>query len=100
MGQPDGSYTPAPPSAGSPPANAQPADTFGAAPTANQGNASGGPASLDEQLSSLEAKVYGKKQDDMTLMQRMEKLEKELTGKTRSGTIIERMDYLKRTFGN
>src|SRR6185369_882700 len=43
--------------------------------------------SLEDQLGVLEGKVYGKKHDNLTLVQRIEHMEKDLTGKSRNGTI-------------
>lgn len=55
--------------------------------------------SFDEQLSAVEMKVYGAKQTNLTVLQRIEKIEKDSLGQARSGTILERINYLKSSFG-
>lgn len=57
------------------------------------------PVSLDDQLAAVEMKVYGHKQADLTVLQRLEKIERDAAGQVRTGTIIERIDYLKKSFG-
>jgi hypothetical protein len=54
---------------------------------------------LDEQLTAVELKVYGTKQANLTVIQRLEKIEREAAGQVRVGTISERIDYLKKSFG-
>ncbi len=54
---------------------------------------------LDEQLTSVEMKVYGTKQGALTILQRLEKIERDSAGQVRAGTIVERIDYLKKSFG-
>lgn len=55
--------------------------------------------SFDEQLSAVEMKVYGAKQTNLTVLQRIEKIEKDSLGQPRNGTILERINYLKSSFG-
>lgn len=55
--------------------------------------------SLDQQLSSVEMKVYGQKQGDLTVLQRLEKIERDAAGQVRTGTIVDRIEYLKKSFG-
>jgi hypothetical protein len=84
--------TSAPNSYQGPPLNSYPTTP---APPASLGSAN----SLEEQLTSVEVKVYGRKQLDMTMLQRLEKMERDTAGQTRSGTIIERINYLKQNYG-
>jgi hypothetical protein len=58
-----------------------------------------GASSVDDQLSAVEAKMYGQTQTNLTVMQRLEKMEREVSGQTRSGSIIERINYLKQNIG-
>lgn len=83
QGQPINSYS-------SPPQTQAPAQSQSSFGSAN---------SLEEQLTSVEVKVYGHKQLDMTMLQRLEKMERDTAGQTRSGTIIERINYLKQNYG-
>lgn len=55
--------------------------------------------SFDDQISAVEMKVYGAKQTNMTVLQRLEKIERDASGQPRSGTILERIDNLKKNFG-
>lgn len=55
--------------------------------------------SLEDGLSALELKVYGKKQSDLTVIKRLEKLEMETTGQAGSGTISERIQQLRKNIG-
>jgi tetratricopeptide (TPR) repeat protein len=77
------------------------AGTPAATPSYNPAPGAATPAanSLDDQLAAVEMKVYGQKETGLTVLQRLEKIEKDTAGATRSGTIIERIDYLKKSFG-
>jgi hypothetical protein len=55
--------------------------------------------SFDEQLTAVEMKVYGAKQTNLTVLQRLEKIEKESAGQVRTGTILDRINFLKSSFG-
>ena len=55
--------------------------------------------SFDEQLTAVEMKVYGAKQNNLTVLQRLEKIEKDSQGQVRSGSIVERINYLKSSYG-
>jgi hypothetical protein len=55
--------------------------------------------SFDEQLTAVEMKVYGAKQTNLTVLQRLEKIEKDSAGQIRTGTILERINYLKSAYG-
>lgn len=70
-----------------------------AAPTTSPAMSASPPVSLDEQLTAVEMKVYGCKQANLTVLQRLEKIEVDSTGQMRQGTITERIDYLRRSFG-
>lgn len=50
---------------------------------------------LEDRVSTLELKVYGKKHDDQPLMKRIEQLETDFIGKVRQGPMSDRIDYLK-----
>ena len=72
------------------PTRSQPTITPAAAP-------SGG--SMDEQLGQIESKVYGSRQTNLPVIQRLQKLENDAAGHTRTGTIKERIDFLRQTWG-
>lgn len=55
--------------------------------------------SLDEKVAALELKVYGKKHADWPIMRRIENLETDYIGQTRSGSMNERVEFLKRQIG-
>jgi hypothetical protein len=55
--------------------------------------------SFDDQLTAVEMKIYGAKQNNLTVLQRLEKIEKDSQGQVRSGTIMERINYLKSSYG-
>lgn len=55
--------------------------------------------SIEDQLSALELKIYGHKQADMTVLKRLEKMEMDTAGQVRTGTIKERIDALKKSYG-
>ena len=52
---------------------------------------------IEDQLSSVEVKVYGHKQEDMPVLKRLEKLEIDTSGTISQGTIKERLEHLKQT---
>lgn len=90
------------------PANSQPAyvpmpasyDSVQAAqaPTYNRG-AGDSNMTLDEKVCALELKVYGKKHIDMPIMRRIDQLETDYIGQIRSGSMSERVEYLKKAIG-
>ncbi|HEY9871254.1 MAG TPA: tetratricopeptide repeat protein [Candidatus Obscuribacterales bacterium] len=55
--------------------------------------------SIEDQLSALELKIYGHKQAEMTVLKRLEKMEMDTAGQVRTGTIKERIDALKKSYG-
>lgn len=55
--------------------------------------------SLDEKVSALELKVYGKKHVDLPIMRRIDQLETDYIGQIRSGSMSERVDFLKKSIG-
>jgi hypothetical protein len=57
------------------------------------------PVSFDDQLTAVEMKVYGAKQTNLTVLQRLEKIERDSQGQVRGGTIVERINYLKSSYG-
>ncbi|MBX9879390.1 MAG: tetratricopeptide repeat protein [Candidatus Obscuribacterales bacterium] len=54
---------------------------------------------MDEQLGQIETKVYGSRQTNMPVIQRLQKLETDAAGHPRTGTIKERIDFLRQTWG-
>lgn len=54
---------------------------------------------IEESLAQIELKIYGRKQDSLPIMKRLEKLETDTHGKTKSGTIKERIDTLRKSYG-
>ncbi|HEY9791256.1 MAG TPA: tetratricopeptide repeat protein [Candidatus Obscuribacterales bacterium] len=75
-----------------------------AAPGTVSGAASGTPAtsggSLDDSLSSIEMKVLGQRQENLTVLQRLEKVESLTDGQVHTGTpIIERIEMLRKKYG-
>lgn len=55
--------------------------------------------SMEDQLGQIESKVYGSRQTNMPVIQRLQKLEHDAGGHTRTGTIKERIDFLRQTWG-
>jgi hypothetical protein len=64
----------------------------GASPQNNSGT-------IDDNLVALEMKVFGKKQKNMPIMKRLEKLEIGTSGSAGQGTVQERVDSLRRAYG-
>ncbi len=54
---------------------------------------------IGDSLGLIEQKIYGRKQDSLPIMKRLEKLEIDTHGKTKSGTIKERIDTLRKSYG-
>lgn len=54
---------------------------------------------IEDSLGQIEQKIYGRKQDSLPIMKRLEKLEIDTHGKTKSGTIKERIDTLRKSYG-
>jgi len=54
---------------------------------------------IEDSLGQIEQKIYGRKQDSLPIMKRLEKLETDTHGKTKSGTIKERIDTLRKSYG-
>lgn len=71
--------------------------------TVTQSQSSPAPVSsgntMDEQLGQIETKVYGNRQTNMPVIQRLQRLETDAAGHPRSGTIKERIDFLRQTWG-
>lgn len=68
-----------------------------AAVTATAGGSQGD--NIEDSLAQIELKIYGRKQDSLPIMKRLEKLETDTHGKTKSGTIKERIDTLRKSYG-
>ncbi len=56
-------------------------------------------ANLEEQLGAIEMKLSGKKQKNMPILKRIEKLETSISGKASSGSLQERIDALRKSCG-
>lgn len=69
--------------------------------TQSQPPTSAAPAggTMEEQLGQIETKVYGSRQTNMPVIQRLQKLENDAAGHSRTGTIKERIDFLRQTWG-
>ncbi|MBA3856438.1 MAG: hypothetical protein C0507_05955 [Cyanobacteria bacterium PR.3.49] len=74
-----------------------PASTPSASATATAGGSQGD--NIEDSLGQIELKIYGRKQDSLPIMKRLEKLETDTHGKTKSGTIKERIDTLRKSYG-
>lgn len=68
------------------------------APTYSRGTGESN-MTLDEKVCALELKVYGKKHIDMPIMRRIDQLETDYIGQIRSGSMSERVEYLKKAIG-
>jgi len=72
------------------------------APVATPPPAQSAPATtgtIDEQLTALEMKVYGRKQKSAPIFKRLEKLENDTSGQHGQGTVQERVDALLHAYG-
>lgn len=78
-----------------------PHETPRAQPTQPISTPTGGSSgnSMDEQLGQIETKVYGSRQTNLPVIQRLQKLENDAAGHARTGTIKERIDFLRQTWG-
>ena len=65
--------------------------------TATAGGSQG--ENIEDMIGQIEQKIYGRKQDSLPIMKRLEKLETDTHGKTKSGTIKERIDTLRKSYG-
>lgn len=54
---------------------------------------------LEDQLGAIEMKLNGKKQKNMPILKRIEKLETSISGQAKSGTLQERIDLLRKSCG-
>lgn len=54
---------------------------------------------IEDSIGQIEQKIYGRKQESLSIMKRLEKLETDTHGKTKSGTIKERIDTLRKSYG-
>ncbi|MBC7997963.1 MAG: tetratricopeptide repeat protein [Leptolyngbya sp.] len=54
---------------------------------------------FEEQIGQIELKINGRKQESMPIMKRLEKLEIDTHGQKKSGTIKERIDTLRKSYG-
>lgn len=56
-------------------------------------------ASIDSQLEQLELKMYGSKQDKLSIIKRIEKLETDTSGAPKQGLIVNRVSALRKQLG-
>ncbi len=70
-----------------------------AAPANKVGPAAAGLGTLEDSLAAVEIKIYGRKQVDLPVFKRLEKLEMDSLGQARTGTIKERIDFLRKNYG-
>ncbi|CAN5707135.1 hypothetical protein BH10CYA1_BH10CYA1_06000 [soil metagenome] len=56
-------------------------------------------ANLEDQLGAIELKLNGKKQKNMPILKRIEKLETSISGKANSGSLQERIEALRKSCG-
>jgi tetratricopeptide (TPR) repeat protein len=81
-----------------PPPETPPAETgFDTPPTSAPSQSTG--SSFEDQLTGIEVKIYGRRQPDMSVIKRLEKIETDTTGQCGTGTIKERIDKLRRSYG-
>ncbi len=67
--------------------------------TANTPTESESSGNLEDQLGAIEMKLNGKKQKNMPILKRLEKLETSISGQAKSGTLQERIDLLRKSCG-
>ena len=58
-----------------------------------------GGANIDDKLSALESKVYGRASRDVPLLQRLERLERDTSSRPSLGSISDRVQTLLKTYG-
>lgn len=75
----------------------EPAPSASSTSTATAGGSQG--ENIEDMIGHIEQKIYGRKQDSLPIMKRLEKLETDTHGKTKSGTIKERIDTLRKSYG-
>lgn len=92
---PAGKFTTAPmtPAAAPPTTTNEPSVPAAATAGGSQGE------NIEDSLGQIEQKIYGRKQDSLPIIKRLEKLENDTHGKTKSGTIKERIDTLRKSYG-
>ncbi|MBS1953939.1 MAG: tetratricopeptide repeat protein [Cyanobacteria bacterium SZAS-4] len=56
-------------------------------------------ANLEDQLGAIEVKLSGKKQKNLPILKRIEKLEMSISGKANSGSLQERIEALRKSCG-
>lgn len=95
-----------PPPATPPPAAVQPAPTptpsVSAPPPPTVQPVAGAnmsPSTIEEQLAGVELKVYGHKQENMPIFQRLDKLEMDTSGAVKPGTVQQRIQTLRHSYG-
>ncbi|HEY9788643.1 MAG TPA: tetratricopeptide repeat protein [Candidatus Obscuribacterales bacterium] len=54
---------------------------------------------IESRLSAIELKIYGKMHDEQPVLKRLERLEMDTHGKVRVGTIQERIENLRQSYG-
>ena len=91
------SQPPPPPPVMTPPPPPSPAVAQPAAAPASDSPLAG--ATIEEQLTAIEMKVFGKKQKNLPILKRLEKLETGTSGAVGEGTVQERVARLLHSYG-
>lgn len=84
---------PAPANPGASVSSQAPAPAPVSAPAATTGQ------TIEERLAAIEMKVYGRRQEDLPVFKRIEKLETDTAGSVKQGTIQERLETLRKAYG-
>ena len=50
-------------------------------------------------MAAVEVKIYGRKQSDLTVFKRLEKMELDTSGQIHTGNIKERIEQLRKNYG-
>lgn len=58
-----------------------------------------GASTIEDQLAGVEMKVYGRKQENLPVFQRLEKLELDTSGSVKQGTVQDRIQVLRHSYG-
>lgn len=80
------------------PAPKQPSSTISNTATyPTQAPSAGG--NIESRLASIEMKIYGRKQEELPVLKRLEKLEIDTNGQVKTGTIQDRIEALRQNYG-
>lgn len=76
-----------------------PASSYSSTTSTESKSTDTGSNALEDQLGVVEMKIYGHKQEDMPLLKRLEKVETDVCGKPRKGSLDQRIDAVKKKCG-